>query len=87
MRRALLLCLFTLWGGPGLLAQVDAFGGTLTQACNRITGYFHVELSNGQSMLCTPEGHRLFMIGVDAVVPPESGNNDGQTQVETIIHK
>ena len=84
---ALLLCMVVANNPVRLSAQLDAFGGALSNPCSRITGYFHVETSQGQSILCTPDGHRIFVIGVDAVIPPGPADTQANSPFEHIVAK
>lgn len=54
-------------------APRDSFGGDVSRPCLATTGFFHVENASKQWRLCTPEGHEFFLLGVDAVMPPEPG--------------
>lgn len=51
---------------------VDRFGGTLGDPASSASGFFRVERDpQGRWWLFTPEGHRFFSIGVDAVDPQQ----------------
>ncbi len=65
----------------------DSFGAVTTRLCSTNSDYFHVEKSGPDLVLCTPQGHAFFIIGVDAVFPSEATGNDGQSQYEKVVAK
>lgn len=54
-------------------AEFDRFGGRLSAGKFEARGRFHLKKIDGVWWLITPEGHRYFAIGCDAVDPGESG--------------
>ena len=54
-------------------AKFDRFGGRLDAGKFEATGHFRLQKINGRHWLITPEGHRYFLIGCDAVGYREGG--------------
>ncbi len=54
-------------------AKFDRFGGRLDAGQFEATGRFRLQKINGRHWLITPEGHRYFLIGCDAVGYREGG--------------
>lgn len=54
-------------------AKFDRFGGRLDAGKFEATGRFRLQKIDGRHWLITPEGHRYFLIGCDAVGYREGG--------------
>ena len=54
-------------------AKFDRYGGAIEAKAYRATGFFRLEKIAGRWWFITPEGHRFFLIGLDAVGWNEGG--------------